>query len=354
MNELFVYKSKKIHGDKYNYNLVDYINSKTKVKIICPIHGEFEQRPNDHLSGYGCSKCGGKFKLNTNTFIEKCISIHGNKYDYSKVNYINSKTKVKIICPIHGEFEQTPNNHCNSKQGCVICNKSLNDLEFIEKLKSMYGEFYLPIESYISYKEKLKLKCFKHGTFKQSEEGLFKGHVCRKCVIENKFNIDSFINSSKLTHGDKYDYSKVNYVNKITKIKILCPIHGEFEQRPSDHLSGCGCPICRESKGEKKIRNYLINNQIKFIPQYKFNDCKNNSQLPFDFYLPDYNTCVEYNGIQHYKPVKQFGGEERFIIQQKCDKIKIDYCNINKINLIIIKYNENIEELLTKKIKNVK
>ena len=354
MCDSFVFKSKNVHGDKYGYDLVNYINSKTKVKITCPIHGEFEQKPNDHLSGYGCSKCSGKFKLNTSTFIEKCKLIHGEIYDYSLVDYINSKTKVKIICPVHGEFKQTPDKHCNSKQGCTICNKSLNNLEFIEKLKSMYGELYLPIESYISYKEKLKLKCYKHGEFEQSAEGIFKGHVCRKCVIENKFNIDLFIDNSKLIHGDKYDYSKVNYVNKITKVKILCPIHGEFKQRPSDHLLGCGCPICRESRGEKKIRNYLINNQIKFIPQYKFNDCKNDSQLPFDFYLPDYNICIEYNGIQHYKPVEHFGGEERFILQQKCDKIKLDYCNMNKISLIIIKYNENIEEVLIKKIKNVK
>ena len=354
MCDSFIFKSKKIHGDKYDYSLVNYINNKTKVTILCSIHGEFKQRPNDHLSGYGCSKCSGKFKLDTSTFIEKCKTIHGEVYDYSKVIYVNGKTKVKIICSIHGEFEQTPDKHVNSKQGCSICNKSLTNLEFINKLKLVYSELYIPIEPYISYKNKINLKCLKHGIFKQSAEGLFKGYICRKCVIENKFNIDSFIEGSNLIHGDKYDYSKVNYINKITKVIIVCPIHGEFKQRPSDHLSGCGCPICRESRGEKKIRNYLINNQIKFIPQYKFNDCKNDSQLPFDFYLPDYNICVEYNGIQHYKPVKHFGGEERFILQQKCDKIKLDYCNIKNISLIIIKYNENIEEVLIKKIKNVK
>jgi hypothetical protein len=354
MSDLFILKFKNVHGDKYDYSLVNYVNTKTKVKIICSIHGEFEQTPNDHLSGYGCSKCSNKFRLNTAMFIDKCKTIHGDKYDYSLVNYVNTKTKVKIICSIHGEFEQTPDKHTNSKQGCSKCSKSLNDLEFINKLKMMYGELYIPIESYVSYKDKIKLKCLKHGIFKQSAEGLFKGHTCRRCITENKFNIKLFIENSKLIHGDKYNYSLVNYVNKITKVKIVCPIHGEFEQRPSDHLSGCACPICRESRGEKQIRNYLNKHGVKFNPQHKFDNCKNDLSLPFDFYLPEHNICIEYNGIQHYKPVKHFGGKERFLIQQKCDKIKIDYCDMNYIKLIIIKYNENIEEILTKKIKNVK
>lgn len=158
-----------------------------------------------------------------------------------------------------------------------------------------------------------------------------------------------FIEKAKIIHGDKYDYSLVEYVNKNVKVKIICNIHGQFEQRPSDHLSGCGCPICRESKGEKKIRNYLISKNIKFIPQHRFDDCKNTLPLPFDFYLPEHNTCIEYNGIQHYKPVDKFGGEESFIIQQKCDKIKKDFCCINSINLIIIKFDDDVIEVLTKK-----
>jgi hypothetical protein len=354
MCDSFIEKAKLIHGGKYDYSLVEYVNNKTKVKILCPEHGVFEQRPNDHLSKCGCSKCINKFRLNTNTFIEKAKLIHGGKYDYSLVEYVNGKTKVKIICYIHGEFEQTPDKHLNSKQGCSHCSKSLNNYELINKLKVLYGNLYYPIDTYTSYKDKINFNCSKHGVFKQSAESLFKGHICRKCVTEKKFNIDLFINKSILIHGDKYDYSLVKYVNKNTKIKIICHIHGQFEQRPSDHLSGCGCPICRESKGEKKIRNYLISNNIKFIPQHRFTDCKNILPLPFDFYLPEYNTCIEYNGIQHYKPIDKFGGEESFIIQQKSDKIKKDFCYINSINLIIIKFDDDVIEVLTKKTKYVK
>ena len=285
-NLKFIEKAKKIHGDKYDYSLVEYTASKNKIKIICSIHGMFEQRASGHLHGYGCNKCSYENqKIKIDNFIERAKKIHGNKYDYSLVEYKNYDTKVKIICDIHGEFEQTPSNH-------------------------------------------------------------LKGNDCLECSLnKRKTNTLKFIEKAKKVHSDKYDYSLVDYSGFDKKVVIICHIHGEFEQTPQNHLKGQNCPICKESKGEYKIREYLINKNINFIPQYKFDDCKNVLLLPFDFYLPDYNTCIEYNGIQHYKPVEHFGGEERFIIQQKCDKIKLDYCEINKIKLIIIKYNESISKI---------
>jgi len=118
--EIFFEKAKLKHNNKYDYSLTQPVNSKTMIKIICPIHGEFEQRANDHLQGYGCMECGGKKRLTTNEFILKAKAIHGDKYDYSKVEYVASASKVKLICPIHGEFEQKPNNHLNGK-GCKKC-----------------------------------------------------------------------------------------------------------------------------------------------------------------------------------------------------------------------------------------
>ena len=160
-----------------------------------------------------------------------------------------------------------------------------------------------------------------------------------------------FVYKSKKIHGDKYDYSLVNYINNKTKVEIICSEHGIFKQRPTDHLNGCGCPICRESKGEKKIRNFLNEKKIKFLPQYKFNNCKHILQLSFDFYLPEYNICIEYNGIQHYKPIEKFGGKNQFLIQNKCDNIKKEFCLKNNIKLIIIKYDNNILDELTNKLK---
>jgi hypothetical protein len=124
----FIEKAIKIHNDKYDYSKVNYINSYTKIKIICKEHEEFEQLPNHHLSGSGCSKCSGTYQYSTNEFIEKAIKIHGSKYDYSKVNYINAKSKVIIICKEHGEFEQQPNNHLNG-QGCSNCSTNISKKE---------------------------------------------------------------------------------------------------------------------------------------------------------------------------------------------------------------------------------
>ena len=286
-NLKFIQKAKLIHGDKYDYSLVDYTESKFKVKIICPIHGEFEQRASGHLSGYGCSKCSqDKQKISINDFIKKGKLIHDNKFDYSKVRYINYDTKVKIICPVHGEFEQTPSKHLKGKD-CELCS-----------------------------------------------------------FIKRKTKINKFVEKAKLIHSDKYDYSNVEYFGFGTKVKIICPIHGEFEQTPQNHLKGQKCPYCKESKGENKIRELLNNFSVNFIPQYKFDKCKYKLKLPFDFYLPDYNTCIEYNGIQHYKAIDYFGGEKRFKEQQKKDIIKKVYCEKNNIRLIIIKYNENVKKIM--------
>jgi len=118
----FIEKSKVIHNDKFDYSLVEYVNSHSKVKIICPVHGEFTQTPHSHLSGRDCLKCKYlSFTSNTEDFISKAKLVHNDKYDYSLVNYINSRTKVNFICPVHGEFEQLPHSHLVGC-GCSKCN----------------------------------------------------------------------------------------------------------------------------------------------------------------------------------------------------------------------------------------
>ena len=215
--------------------MVDYINAISKIKIICLEHGVFEQTPNNHINRkYGCSNCSINKKINNNEFIERAKLIHGDKYDYSLVNYINAKTKITIICKEHGEFNQIASSHTDQKTGCSFCSKKHN------------------------------------------------------------YTTDEFIERARLIHGDRYDYSLVNYVNNYTKIEIICSIHGKFNQVPTNHLNGKGCISCGESKGENIIRLFLIKNNINFIPQYTFQNCRNKKLLPFDFYLPDYNICIEY------------------------------------------------------------
>ena len=241
-------------------------------------------------------------KLTTKEFIEKAVLVHGVKYDYSKIEYINNKTKIIIVCPTHGEFKQQPSNHTGNKQGCPKC----------------------------------------------SEEWLTSFNLNQRST-----NID-FIEKAKKIHGEKYDYSLVNYVNKNTKIKIICSKHGVFEQRPKHHLVKCGCPKCLNSKNEILIENMLKNNNIIYEPQKTFIDCKLINSLPFDFYLPKYNICIEYDGEQHFKPINIFGGEKRFKKQVLTDKIKNDYCEKNKINLLRIKYNDKVEDMINNLIKSLK
>ena len=162
---------------------------------------------------------------------------------------------------------------------------------------------------------------------------------------------EEFINQSKLVHGNKYDYSLVDYDGARKKVTLVCPIHGPFDQEPSNHLNGAGCPICLESKGEKFIDQILAIKKIKSIRQHKFIDCTNKikgkgcRKLPFDFYLPMYNTCIEYDGEQHFRPVQGWGEQVTFDRIQRTDKLKNQYCKKNGIKLIRIPYTMKKEEI---------
>lgn len=281
----FIEASSIIHNNKYDYSLVDFINTKSKVKIICPTHSVFEQSPEYHKNGSGCVKCSydtrqSSIKMTTANFIEKAIGVHGSKYDYSLCDYTTTHVEVTISCPIHSVFKQRPSHHL-SGSGCPKCG---ND------------------------------------------------------VISK----DEFITQSKLIHGDFYDYSLVDFISTKNRVNIICPVHGVFEQTPYHHYNGSGCPICRESKGERDVRKYLDENDIKYIRQHRFNDCKDKRSLPFDFYLPELNTCIEFDGEQHFKLKERWGGEAGLLDRQKKDKIKTEYCKENKIKLIRI---TNIKQL---------
>ena len=202
--EEFIEKAKLVHCDKYDYSKVEYINARTKVCIICPEHGEFWQTPHSHINKRGCPICwklrkSKNMTLTNDEFIKKAKQTHGDKYDYSKSKYINTKTKVCIICPEHGEFWQIPNIH-------------------------------------------------------------IRGSECPKCVNQYHQTTEEFIEKAKKIHGNKYDYSKVNYKSKQKSIIISCPIHGEFSQLPQNHLRGSGCPKCAVKKNlsEQKLYNFLL------------------------------------------------------------------------------------------------
>jgi hypothetical protein len=343
-NSIFIERANSIHENKYDYSLVNYVKSYSKVKIICPVHGIFEQRPNSHISHkQGCPKCDNK-NITTEDFIEKAKLIHGDRYDYSLVNYVKSYSKVKIICSVHSVFEKSPNDHLD-RQGCPKCSDTnLQKEGFIKRARVIHGDRYdYSLVEYNGRKKSVKIVCQEHGIFEQIAQIHLKGSNCPRCMGLYKKTNEDFINDAKLIHGDRYDYSLVEYVTCLNKIKIVCSKHGVFNQVPSTHLKGSGCPICRESKGEKKIRLFLLKSNIRFIPQHGFSDCIDVRSLTFDFYLPDFNTCIEYDGQQHFVEIKKWGGKKGLLNRQRKDKIKNEYCEINKINLIRFSYLDDLK-----------
>lgn len=349
----FIDRCKKIHKDYYDYSLVYYKNIRTKIKIICPVHGEFEVLPKVHLRGSKCKLCiNNNIRSNEKIFIEKSKKIHGDTYDYSLIEYINNFTKMKIICKKHGIFEQTSNSHLRG-DGCIKCaglEKMTKEI-FIEKSKKIHGDIYdYSLVNYINNKTKIKIICEKHGIFEQKPNNhTIQKQGCPDCSGLKKLTIEQFIIRSNKIHNNFYDYSLASYVNNNTKVRIICPKHGIFEQTPNLHIRS-GCPHCRESKGERIIRNFLLNHEITFEKNKKFKNCKYKRVLRFDFYLKNYNLLIEFDGVQHSKLVKYWGGEETYENVKNRDNIKNDFCEKNKIKLIRINNLKLINTILKKEL----
>jgi len=368
-NWLFIQKSITVHGNKYDYSKINYINVDTKVTIICPIHGEFQQTSYHHLKGYGCIDCGGGGKLTIEKFIEKAKKVHGDKYNYSKVVYKNHQTKVMIMCLYHGDFQQTPNKHVSGKQGCPKCitpNVNLTTKEFIEKAELVHSNKYNYSKvSYVNNKTKVTIICSDHGEFRQAPYHHLNGHGCKQCGFERDskmklFTTKEFIKKAKEVHNNKYNYSRVVYKNSESKVTIICPIHGEFQQMSNNHLGGSKCPRCSESKGESKISDWLEKNNIRYEREYHFNKHSSlktgrSNYLRFDFFLLDRNILIEYDGEQHYRPKVVFGGKKEFEKIQQRDQIKNQFATDNNIKLIRIPYTDynKIEKILKKQISHV-
>lgn len=350
--EDFIYKAKLVHGDKYDYSKTVYICDKIKVNIICHSHGVFNTRASSHLEGVDCNTCIiEKRKLGIEIFLKRAKDIYGDKYDYSLItSYTKCKAHLDVICRKHGSFKISADHHINRKQGCPKC-KSLNLDGFIEKAKFVHNNKYDYSKSvYINNKANIDIICTIHGLFTQRVSDHINGkHGCPECSMELiRLSTSDFIKKSQIKHGNKYTYIKenINFKHNKEKVEIICKKHGLFKQKVNAHLSGAGCPKCSESYGERNIRLYLVKNNINFIQEHSFKDCKSIMPLFFDFYLPEFNVCLEFNGTQHYEPSKFFGGEKTYLGVVKRDAIKVEYCYKNKIELLIIKYNEDITNVL--------
>ncbi len=259
--EQFIKDAIEIHGYKYIYDKVEYINSKTEVIITCRIHGDFPQRPNSHLNGNGCSKCSGHYQCKTSEWIIKAIEKHGDKYIYDNVEYINSKMEVIITCIIHGDFEQQPNAH-------------------------------------------------------------LQGQGCRKCAGNNYLKTtEEFIEDAIKIHGDKYNYDKVEYIGNKKEVIITCKIHDIcFKQTPNNHLrevEGCSkCSPSGYSLAQIIWLEYMMIKDNTYIyhaeneGEYKIK--VNGKDTKVDGYSQELNKVYEYHGDYYHGNPKKFDREKIF------------------------------------------
>lgn len=350
--ETVIQELKELYGDFFDYSKLIFSGSQKKFCIICPIHGEIYVRYDKIIKGQGCALCNkeNRKKERIQELIKRAKEVHNNYYQYDYTTFKDINSKVKIFCPIHGEFWMTLNNHINMKQGCSKCYYNsrvghyiLSTKEFIEKAKQVHGEKYDYSQTiYYGMKKKVKIICPEHGAFEQVAYDHLRGFKCKNCKYkEDRLTLDEFIDKSKKIHGDKYDYSKVKYLNNHTNITIICPEHGEFKIKPSHHLMGMGCHFCTTSRLENEIKLELERNNIHFISQYRD---KWLGKQSLDFYLPDYNIAIECQGRQHFEPINYFGGEKRFITQKKRDILKYNKCKEHSITLLYYgKYNIDLE-----------
>lgn len=239
-------------------------------------------------------------RLGIDKFLVRARKVHNEKFDYSLVKYKNFDINIKIICSTHGTFEQTPRRH-------------------------------------------------------------LLGNGCKKCAVKavgvsRRLSKEELLDRFQKLHGNRYDYSLVDYQGETQKIKIICRKHGLFMQRVIFHLKRCGCPICKNSKGECSIRLWLKENNYEFIQGKKFAECKAKRSLPFDFYLPKEDICIEYDGEFHYKAFdKSINGAIKFKMIRRHDRIKDQFCKENVIPLIRIPYwkREKINEILDNKVRHL-
>jgi hypothetical protein len=259
--EEFIEKARAVHGDRYDYSAVHYVAAIKDVKIICLEHGEFSQRPANHLSGRGCRKCRGNAPLTHDEFITRATALHGDLYDYSGVNFSNVEDKILIRCPDHGVWHQRLFSHLKGF-GCPKCGRENvakklgHDKErFESEARQAHGEKYDYTK--VNYRNALTnvlIVCPKHREFAQKPANHVRGVGCPKCGDEGAaalrvLSTEDFISEAKAVHGEKYDYSKSVYKTMHDKVEILCRVHGSFWAQAANHIKGnqSGCPDCAES-----------------------------------------------------------------------------------------------------------
>jgi hypothetical protein len=344
--ETFIAKAVLIHGNIYEYDLINYKTNNKKVIIKCSLHGYFEQLPRNHLGGRGCHVCAQLERIkslssNAEEFIKKAKAIHTDEYIYDSVDYKNNKTDVIIICKKHGEFKQTPNNHTNYEQGCPSCygGKQIDTAEFIKRAIKKHGKLYAYFSTnYKNMHDDVEIVCSVHGSFWQSPDSHLRGFGCRRC--SRVYCLEDFVKKANEIHKFKYNYSKTNYKESNSKVEIICVEHGSFWQTPNNHLGGHGCSMCL-NKNEQLVSEVLADLKIHYLRCKDNKLIINGKKFYPDFFIPLFNLIIEYNGAQHYEPIcfnniSKEKANKKFLNQLIRDDLLRGYCKENNINLLEI------------------
>lgn len=370
--KVFLDKVKEMYGDKYDLSKTEYKTRDTKLTMICKEHGEFHITPRTLLYGshgvkpHGCPICEGikqPVKTNPESFKSEMKKIYGRKLKFKIPNKITKDTQITAICKHHGEITHSVG-YFKSGKGCEYCSgKKTYWPDFIKLAREVHGDKYDYSLTEIPKRnaDKITIICPEHGQFRQFAWLHLSGSGCPECVgypnrktREQREN--EFIQKARDLFGDKFDYSKVHYVNNDTNVTLTCKEHHiEFETSPDTHLRGSGaCPMCTRSIGEAKIYGYLSRHKIKLFTQHKIEHnnplCKR-QYLVVDFYIPEYNVVIEYNGKQHYQHVEFFHSDGFTLEDQKIrDNTLVDILTSKGIRLLTIKYNkiDEIDDILNR------
>ena len=351
-----------------NYDMLKpnqiYKNSKQGLLWICSKHGEYKQTWHNHKNGQSCPKCN-KERLKTNNpnkrwNMEKMYNYckeHNLDLPKEGQEYTNLHNKYIYICPKHGEYEQSWGVHKNGHL-CKKCSLDKISAKFSKGYYTYLEEckekgYDLPIEDYINAHTKIKHKCDKGHIYEQKPNSHLHGEGCSVCGNSLKTGRQSKSPKKYIQECREkgLDLPIESYANCKTRIKHKCSKGHIYSQSPDMHTTPNrlnGCPVCNESHGERFIRNYLDKNNIKYIPQKKFNNLKDKQLLSYDFYLPDYKILIEYQGKQHYESFEYFGGKDKFRKQQYHDKLKREYANDNGYRLLELHYSLDSQDKVNK------
>lgn len=269
---------KLVHGGRYDYSLFDYVGNQTKVTVICKDHGKFEIRPSHHKQGQGCPTCGGTEKLTQERNIEQFVEKHGDRYDYSLVDYLGSQAKVIVICKDHGKFSITPKNH-KQGQGCAQCwveDNTRSQEQVIKDFRLVHGDGYdYSLVEYANTRTKVTVICKDHGKFEITPANHKRGVGCIQCKWDTQsksmvLTQEQVIKDFVKTHGNRYDYSLVEYANSYTKVTVVCKDHSKFEITPNNHKQGQGCPRCKWDTQNLRVlisnpEQYQTPRQVYFV-----------------------------------------------------------------------------------------